>query len=139
MKKLMLLIFCFLIGCASVMTPDQMQRSMAVNLPGLQQDAIYQKSLQFVLLYFQSSEGVAQYHNPKEGKIIQKGWIRAEGWSVDVTLSIDATDNQARISVIPMSWWGGSPIYTSEYRSYKMEREQRKIMDAYNNYMVKIQ
>ncbi len=135
MKKLIMGAMFFFIGCASIMTPDQMALKEAIDIPGMSKDIIYNKSLQFIMLSFQSSEGITQYHDQKEGKIIEKGWIRAYGWSIELTLLIEATNGQSYISVIPMSWWGGGAIYDNEYKSYKIWKEQQKIINAYRNYL----
>ena len=59
-----------LIGCATMLTHDQLQNQIVINFPNLKKQQIYERSLQFLAHTFQSAKAVLEYKNLGEGKII---------------------------------------------------------------------
>lgn len=80
-----------------------------VDIPNVKQDAIYEKSRQWVAKNFQSANAVIQYQDKETGSIIGKGnakipcssgIICLDGSSqhLEFTFQVDSKDNRARIS-----------------------------------------
>ena len=134
MKKLFLLaaVVMGLAGCASPritttqMDPKSANYERVIELPDLNTQSIYERSLQWYAISFHSSKQAIEYQNKNEGKIIAKGndiiYHKSSLGSVPVpigfTIIQDIKDNRTRVS---FENFGLNDLYGNKYESIYQE------------------
>ncbi len=142
MKKLCLL-FAFIVGCASVSVENTVYRKV-VELPGMTQGAIFNKSQQWIAMSFVSGKAVTEYANASEGKIIgnftQNKMIVLGVGTVRSKIEVDIKPGRARLSITPISIrWGNSPAESYDFQQSVIDdlhEGYQTIYGKYSDYML---
>jgi len=103
MKKLPFIIILFFLSCATA-TIEQRQDKEVVDLPNMNKEQIFNKSIQWIATSFKSANAIIQYKDIKEGSIICKVTTTTNAnlmtYYFHTTMTIDIKDNKSRFTFL---------------------------------------